>query len=66
MRKTLTVRAEIVELGISRTFTLAVGTDGRMHPTAPNCYVVGTPETPLIGIELATDRGKLCDFYERK
>ena len=64
MRKTITVLAEIPELGIRKTFTLEVRADGRLHSQVPNCYVVGTAELPLIGVEIGASRQRLIEFHE--
>ena len=66
MRKTITVHAEIPELGIRKTFTLSVGPDGTVRPEHPNCMAYGYRDNPVVSVEIATDRAKLIDFYERR
>jgi hypothetical protein len=59
VRRTLTVKAEIPELGLRQTFVLSVGPNGDIKAEQLGCFVFGHPENPMVGVELQTDADKL-------
>jgi hypothetical protein len=65
MRKTITVIAEIAELGIRRSFKLSVGPDGDVRSEEPNCMVYGYHHKPVLSVELLTEQSQFIEYFER-
>jgi hypothetical protein len=63
---TLTVVVIVPELGVTKFFRLNVERNGTVRATQPNCYVVGTYETPLIGVDVPVERERILDLLGKE